>query len=269
MFECETCDEQFYYKSDCEQHMEDYDHWPECETCDRVFRTQRACDQHMDALDHWAVEYECDTCDRTFRSQAAADQHMRALGHYTNYCKACDRHFQNENNLRMHLNSKIHRGQSITCPFCKAHYTTASGLTHHLERGSCPNAPGLNRESIYRMVSARDPGGTITNRQIGWRDEDSGVYKATNRAFNGYLWECYICHKEFNTDTSLNQHLNSPAHKQKVYRCPNVNSVCGKQFSTLAALFGHLESESCEFIRFENVQRRVGDVVQGRGLIAF
>jgi uncharacterized C2H2 Zn-finger protein len=101
MFECETCDEEFYYRFDCEQHMDDYDHWPECETCDRVFRTQRACDQHMDALDHWAVEYECDTCDRTFRSQAAADQHMRALGHYTNYCKACDRHFQNENNLRM------------------------------------------------------------------------------------------------------------------------------------------------------------------------
>lgn len=101
MFECETCDEEFYYRFDCEQHMDDYDHWPECETCDRVFRTQRACDQHMDALDHWAVEYECDTCDRTFRSQAAADQHMRALGHYTNYCKACDRHFQNENSLRM------------------------------------------------------------------------------------------------------------------------------------------------------------------------
>ncbi|KAL4892364.1 hypothetical protein BDV59DRAFT_202865 [Aspergillus ambiguus] len=270
-FECATCSRVFRTNRACVQHMNDTNHNRpyECQTCSRKFYSQSAADQHMDDTDHWAPEYECETCSRQFHSQSAADQHMQALGHYRNYCKDCDRRFQSENNLWMHLNSKVHRGRSIVCPFCTGTYTTVSGLTHHLERGACPNAPNVNREAIHRFVSSRDPGGTITNKQIAWRDEDSAVYNATDCCFNGDSWECYICHREFCTKNSLNSHLNSPTHKQSVYRCPNTKSVCRKQFSTLAALFNHLENEACAFMRFENVQRRVGNFFQERGLITF
>ena len=40
-----------------------------------------------------------------------------------------------------------------------------------------------------------------------------------------------------------------------------------KQFTALAALFHHLESESCAFMRFEKVQQQVNDVFQGRRLL--
>jgi Zinc-finger of C2H2 type len=167
------------------------------------------------------------------------------------------------------LNSKVHRGTNLPCPFCKVNYTSASGLTHHLETGSCPRAPNLNREAILRMVRERDPHGVITNKQIGWREDEDVKYTATSRAFNGSFWECYMCHKEFNTANALNAHLNSPVHKQKVYRCPNLKDKCGKQFVSLAALFNHLESEACAFMRFEKVQQQVGGVLQGQKLIAF
>ncbi|KAE8355933.1 hypothetical protein BDV28DRAFT_17108 [Aspergillus coremiiformis] len=296
-YECETCTETFWYREDCEEHMSDYGHWPKCESCTRVFRTRRACNQHMNATDHWAPRFECESCSREFRSQSAANQHMAAVGHwapkipcetcnlrfrtiedadqhmkiqahYSNYCQSCKKRFANENALRMHLNSKIHRGKNITCPFCKDNYTNASGLTHHLERGSCRNAPALNRETILRIIRERDPHGTITNRQIEWHEENTGQFSATDRAFNGSSWECYLCHRDFRTAGALNSHLNSSVHKQKVYHCPNVESKCGKQFSTLAALFNHLESESCSFMRFERVQQQVGDVFQGRRAIA-
>lgn len=75
---------------------------------------------------------------------------MKAMGHYENYCKHCDRQFRDANCLRMvrylriaisiqlltlrkHLNSRIHRGSTIACPFCSVKYATASGLSHHLE----------------------------------------------------------------------------------------------------------------------------------------
>jgi hypothetical protein len=168
-----------------------------------------------------------------------------------------------------HLNSKIHRGTNVPCPFCKANYTTASGLTTHLETGSCPNAPKLNRETIFRMVRERDPHGIVTNKQIEWHQEENAEYSATNRAFNGSRWECYICHNKFMTANALNMHLNSPVHKQKVYHCPNWKGKCEKQFITLAALFHHLESESCGFMRFEMVQQQVGNVLQGQKLISW
>lgn len=161
------------------------------------------------------------------------------------------------------MNSRIHRGATITCPFCKHNYTTASGLAHHLESGSCSRAPQLNRESIHKIIRQKDPHGLITNKQLG----TSAKYSATSQAFNGRWWECYICHREFSNDSALNQHLNSPVHQQKVYHCPNRR--CGKEFTALAGLFRHLESEACAFMRFEKVQTQVSNVLNSNRLIAF
>ena len=80
------------------------------------------------------------------------------------------------------------------------------------------------------MVRQSDPHGIITNKQLEWHKEEQGQYSATDRAYNGYGWECYLCHREFNSCNALNQHANSPVHQQKVYHCPNKRVMCGKQF---------------------------------------
>ncbi|KAJ5655950.1 hypothetical protein N7507_007900 [Penicillium longicatenatum] len=270
MYECATCTDDFYYREDCDEHMDEYHHWIECDTCNSVFRSQRACDQHMNALDHHAPQFECETCTRRFGSQKAVNQHMNTLDHWETFCVPCGREFRNSNNLRMHRNSRIHRGKGFHCPFCQTAFVTASGASHHVETGSCPNAPNLNRESLLKIIQASDSQGLIANKQIGWHKEENIEYMVTNRAHNGYLWECYICHREFNTSRALTQHINSPVHKQKAYHCPNQN--CPKEFISLAGLFSHLESESCAFMRFERVQqvqRSLNDAITNRRQIAF
>ena len=117
------------------------------------------------------------------------------------------------------------------------------------------------------MIRERDPHGVITKKQIEWV-EQTVKYSSTDQAWNGSSWECYLCHKTFGISGSLDLHLNSPAHKEKVYHCPN-NAKCPKQFRALAGLFNHLESESCSFMRFEKVQQHVGDVLQGNRMISF
>ncbi|RAL16078.1 C2H2-type zinc finger protein [Aspergillus homomorphus CBS 101889] len=270
-YPCETCDEVFHTDDDAEAHMYEYGHWGPtvpCETCERTFYSSQAANQHMDALQHWAPRFECETCNARFHTQGAANQHMAAKAHFKNYCSTCKIRFENENNLRMHLNSKKHRGRNVLCPFCKDAYTTASGLAHHLETGSCARAPHLNRESIHKIVRRLDTQGTITNKLLEWHDSDSGEYLASSNAYNGSAWECYICHKPFSNVSSLNQHLNSPTHKQRIYHCPNVRK-CKKQFPILAALFNHLESESCSYMRFEKVQKHAQDLFTGRKLMGF
>lgn len=113
----------------------------------------------------------------------------------------------------------------------------------------------MNRDTTLHMVRQSDPHGIITNKQLEWHKEEQGQYSATDRAYNGYGWECYLCHREFNSCNALNQHANSPVHQQKVYHCPDQRVMCGKQFVSLAGLFNHFESESCGFIRFERVQQ--------------
>lgn len=245
----------------------------------------------MNALSHWAPRFPCDTCSSKFATESAAEAHMQVQGHYQNYCKSCDRRFQNANNLQMvgippqnprrimsrtpfltdpkHLNSRVHRGTQVPCPFCQTGFTSASGLSHHLETGSCNNASSLNRETILALIRQRDPHGVITNKQIGWHPEETTTYKANHLAYNGDAWECYICHSQFSSLHRLNMHLNSPTHKEKVYHCPNHRGGCPKQFVSLARLFNHLESETCSFMRFDKVQQHVGRILDGRRLIAF
>ncbi|KAJ5917189.1 hypothetical protein N7466_010743 [Penicillium verhagenii] len=263
MHECASCDEVFDYYDDLEEHMEDCGHWFECDTCTKTFRSQRACNQHMDALDHHLIE--CETCTREFGSQDAANQYMNDKDHWETYCVPCGRHFMNANNLHMHRNSRVHRGTNSHCPHCNAAFVTSSGVNHHLETGSCPNAPNMNRESILRILQQSDRRGLITNKQISWHNNEESEKCVPSHAFNGSGWECYICHREFRTCQSLTQHLNSPIHAQKVYHCPN--GSCGKEFVSLAGLFAHFESESCGFMRFERVQqvqRTLNNAIMGR-----
>jgi len=117
------------------------------------------------------------------------------------------------------------------------------------------------------MISERDPNGIITLKQLTWHGSANSTYQATDAAWNGRKWECYLCHRGFVSKVALNQHLNSPVHQQKVYHCPSRR--CMKEFVSLAALFNHLESESCGAMRFEDVQQHAGNVLSGNRLIAF
>ncbi|KAK8213679.1 putative zinc finger protein [Phyllosticta capitalensis] len=181
-------------------------------------------------FDNYYDDLECEGCYRTFNTYRGRFDHMKALDHFQTYCVDCDRNFMNGNNLDQHLKSRIHRGANVGCPFCKRGFTTASGVSHHLETGSCPRAPNVNRETLHKMIRSHDPNGFITQKQLGWHDDDSSI------------------------PTTL-------------YHCPN--GRCPKEFAGLAMLFNHLESESCNFVKFEAVQRNVNGILTGNRLIGF
>ncbi|KAH7222257.1 hypothetical protein BKA60DRAFT_539338 [Fusarium oxysporum] len=156
--------------------------------------------------------------------------------------------------------------KGVSCPFCKAYYQAASGVVHHLERGCCPNAP-LDRDTLYQEVRRRDPNGFVCNKLLEWHGTVS--YHATSVAFNSRYgqYECYFCGDLFRQLSSLNQHLASPRHQQELYHCPN--RKCLKEFTTLAGMVNHLESESCRFLRFGAVQNGIRGSFSSDRLIAF
>ncbi|KAI8710587.1 Zinc finger, double-stranded RNA binding protein [Fusarium sp. LHS14.1] len=272
MFTCGTCRRQFPVGwQSRQQHMKATGHEApdfECDTCDRFFRSQKAVNQHMTDLKHWAESseseepgYECDYCGNAFNDENdlrkhEVEQHL--------YCDPCNRHFQDHNSIKQHLHSKVHRNSTVLCPFCKETHGTATGLVHHLESGSCTKAP-LDRDKLYEAVRRRDPNGIISKKLLTWSVTVS--YEATDKAWNYHVgaYECYLCHRPFSKLGSLNQHLNSPIHQQKLYHCPG--SHCRKEFTTLAAVINHLESESCGHMRFEAVQKNIKRIVDPRRMI--
>ncbi|KAF5624906.1 hypothetical protein F52700_9281 [Fusarium sp. NRRL 52700] len=125
--------------------------------------------------------------------------------------------------------------------------TSGPSMIQHLEQGACPSAP-LDVDTLYEEVRRRDPYGSICNRLPEW--QGTVPYRTTALAFNTQYgkYECYFCGDLFRGLWSLNQHLASPRHQQKLYHCPN--GECYKEFTTLAGMVDHLESESCQFLPF-------------------
>jgi len=268
---CRRCDDHFDDRDELEDH---YDRSHDfCSVCRRVFANIYGlkehyrqseqhhycspCDEHFDDTyeleDHYERSHHlCSVCRRVFANNYGLKEHYHEQHHY---CSPCDRHFQNDNNLRQHLNSSTHRPRNTHCPAgCGSSFISNSALVLHLESGGCSS--GINRNTVNRVVRQLDTNHVITDpsRLItgGTYVDDEVTYYATAFSWNGFAYECYLCHKDYSSLRSLNQHLASPAHERKFYICPGPN--CDIRFVGLGALCQHIESESCGVLRFRAVQ---------------
>lgn len=112
---------------------------------------------------------------------------------------------------------------------------------------------------LYKSIRARDLYGHITMKSLERLGET--VYEVADKAWNPWhdMFGCYLCHGLFQKLDDLRQHLASPTHQQSLYHYPN--ETCPKDFSTLAALISHLESETCDYMRFQAGQTNVDKLV--------
>jgi hypothetical protein len=109
------------------------------------------------------------------------------------------------------MDSKAHGLRTFQCPRCDVSKPTVAAITRHVENGRCPGAPGMNRDSLYQLVRSMDTNNRLSRRSIF---EDRGIaagvrYIASETAWNGRGYECFLCHRTFKLLGGLNSHLNS------------------------------------------------------------
>lgn len=281
---CSRCTRYFVNERALEQHRDDSSQHNVCHDCNKDFATYNGlkqhwinarrhhycqdCDELFDNYDELEEHYEdahyyCGSCSIFFNSAHGLHQH-NSQSHY--YCSDCRRLFHSDSNLQHHLRSTLHAGATVPCPGkkCNKMFVSGAALVLHLESGTCPSR--ITREQVNRVAAKYDKQHIITNpaRMIAYGDNGGGqsvTTWATERAWNGVRYECFLCHREYRTLESLNQHLASPAHEEKMYRCPRGYSGCGAEFKTLSALCQHVESEQCNIRRFNSkMQNYLGDL---------
>ena len=136
----------------------------------------------------------------------------------------------------------------------------------HLDSGRCPSR--IDRHVVNGIVVRLDGDNVITNParlilgEDGYDVPQPTVTYATQRSYNGANYECLLCHREFCRLDSLNSHLQSPAHDEKIYRCPNRDG-CGIELSTMSALCQHAESDKCGVQRFRYVRDAMDSLLVG------
>ena len=156
----------------------------------------------------------------------------------------------------------------MVCPFrfrgCNKKCVSSSALFQHLEEGVCHS--GIDRTTINKYVRQYDSNNIITDPSrlltSGTASENTKYY-ASERSWNGYKYECYLCHGTYTSLSSLNQHLASPIHQNKIYICPA--STCRARFTTLSALCQHIESEKCGVSKFKAVQHTMDSLLGQMG----
>ena len=201
------------------------------------------------------------TFSQPFDTYAELQEHDRVV-HLS--CTDCSRSFQSESNLRQHLNSKVHRPADVRCPGrgCNKSFVSHAALVLHFESGTCPSR--MTREQLNRLVVRADTNNYITNPNrlltgpMGrYEPPTPTVMWATDRSWNGSAYQCFLCNKTFDKLVHLNQHLQSPSHEDKIYRCPKLD--CRIEFGTLSGLCQHVEGGFCGVRMF----RQVRDVMDG------
>ncbi|RUP49508.1 hypothetical protein BC936DRAFT_142344 [Jimgerdemannia flammicorona] len=178
------------------------------------------------------------------------------------YCLPCRREFRDRNALSQHNNSPVHRGKTFSCPFCSLQSNTVGGIAQHIENGRCPESP-FTRKDIPKVVRAVEVlAGTknLVTRPLITNGSTSGASASLSSprvivfdselSWNGNLYQCKLCDKQFRTPTALSRHLGSPVHGSAIvvdsdiawnghaYEC----YVCNRQLFSSKALEQHLNS---------------------------
>ncbi|KAK7458015.1 hypothetical protein VKT23_009923 [Stygiomarasmius scandens] len=183
--------------------------------------------------------YRCLVCSRNFVSQKAFSDHERTSTVHKEKKKKLD---------------SLPTPDETKCPLCRRDFKFPSAVADHIESGACSNGK-VTRHHVTAAVHAMNisPSITITKRIAGSAVPTVTAYAATELAFNGKAYECYLCHRTFSTLKTLNTHLSSPAHDAQEFKCPH--DKCKRKFKVLSALIRHIESECCGLAKLQSVRK--------------
>ena len=117
-------------------------------------------------------------------------------------CQECNRCFENQNNLNMHM--QVHRPRSVACPICgDTRFKSGANAVQHVESGYCSGCRGQDnaREQIYKFASKKQQ----MNRYLTQVPMITNGYD-NHGSVPDFPYQCPECAKSFCHLSQLMQH---------------------------------------------------------------
>lgn len=237
-YKCRTCEEKFNGITQRNHHEQS--HSTEslvCDICSSSFGTIRYLKQHKKRMhSDFQVRHKCTLCSNDFRSPAVLEKHLKLHAeNKTIACTVCDKTLGNYSSLMHHM--KLHSGlRSYLCRFCGKAYAQISSkighekTKHKLEKQLEKKTPPPKKPETYLCAecnSSFDKKKYLQQHIRRMHSDSCGRYK------------CSLCTRDFNSSTSLENHLKAHAGK-KTHAC----KLCNKTFATLSSLQSHMQLHS-------------------------
>jgi len=227
-----------------------------CSKCQRTFSSAEALQQHCQSLKHKPLSsLKCPIGTRC-RSNFASPS---ALLHHLESGRCSSEMTRDDINKIVQQYDKDHtiHNSSTQAPLSAPTYSTPSPSLR-----SGVSTPLSDGDREWSLIS---PGSLHGSMESSWGEfsvlENSQISiesSPSTSALETYKQKRFPCPrgcKTFSTEHALQQHMDSPAHSEKVYHCPGivpefVSIVKGKlkgdkKFTTLSGLTQHLESGTC------------------------
>ncbi|PLB46325.1 hypothetical protein P170DRAFT_457029 [Aspergillus steynii IBT 23096] len=270
---CKLCNRHFDNDTQLKRHEKD-SHAVQfhCCLCDKDFVNNTALVQHLADKIHPISEasYRCEACDRTFRNQRSLEQHQlspahRPLANLTCLTRSCPVRFNCPSALIHHLesgrcssgwsrqsiNSVLHQydiNRVITSETVSLETSTA----HPLEDSSSTSSGSpILTPSDSSMLDGDEW------MAVAHPNDQAGKLQVAQAELQTSL-HCFLCAEKgitrgFKSLKALQDHMSSPAHESRSFKCPLAFTVDGweesavhsRTFTTLSGLTQHLESARC------------------------
>lgn len=227
-----------------------------CKKCWRTFLSIQSFQQHCKSIKHKPLSALSCPVGEGCRGKFSAPS---ALLHHLESGKCCSGMDRDDIYDMVQLYDKDHAIHTLpTLTPTSSTYLSAHDLS------PCSRTPTTSLDSSdgWLMVTPMHSQGSVWDSLVDWSPfEDTLLSLGRRRVIDEIKTElrCPLCprkSKAFRTIQALQQHVVSPAHCDKVYRCPRnlfpinsskakTNQGKGKQFTTLSGLAQHLESGAC------------------------
>jgi hypothetical protein len=222
----------------------------ECTKCERKFSCSQSLQQHYTSLKHNPLSrLECPIgtkCRGSFMSPSALLQHLES--------GKCSSGMHRDEVLQIVDSCALNIiGHSPSASVASS-MSDLQAYTSAVESGSW--AVMSDTDSEWSLLTPSISYGSVEDSLEQWSllgdaDPQPGGGLSLVSSTTPQTLRCPMCPKkraEFSTLNSLRQHMESPVHSPKVYKCPSLGQegdVTGR-FSTLGGLCQHLESNSCK-----------------------
>ncbi|XP_071441212.1 zinc finger protein 492-like isoform X1 [Hetaerina americana] len=223
-----------------------------CQICNNIFKERELLKAHVRRM-HLEKErlFRCDVCSVVFECKSDLHEHVKSLHSVRReyQCQHCFIHFQNMNELQIHLLAHI-SDRPYKCEICLKAFTEKTILSRHILTHT--------REKPHKCdvcLKAFSRKGHLKRHIWTHTDEKQLKCKICSKAFtqNGNLrkhmsthnnrqsYKCKICSKSFNRNGTLKKHMITHT-DERSYKC----EICSRAFSRKGALKRHMSTHTGE-----------------------
>ena len=264
MIKCDSCPWEFELQEDYAEHMvtghkkSSGATLQSCDTCGRKFKNESKRIAHIQNHMNDVTMYKCEYCSYEFEDQDECTQHQNKCpkakdGTGKHACDFCDRRFQSETIMAMHMQKHLSNEPMHKCAECGWQFEQVHQLTFHLKTHK-GDKKTPSKKTPKKGQQSEKPNTVCDQCERQFYYESQMKTHLANHFNGSVLYKCLYCPWMYEKETSLPRHVEqyhayyapgnefskTKQERGQRFLCP----LCGRIFNAKLQYIQHLANHT-------------------------